>query len=159
MPKIKARKDQIVHQFRDGAHKGLEATKGLDVIFGEATFTGDKTISVMLNDGGKAVELKADLFFINTGAKTFIPGIEGLNDIDYLTSTTILDLDYVPEHLLIIGGNYIGLEFELIFRRFGSKVTVIERSGRIVSREDEEVLEELNKILKLENITIPTNAV
>lgn len=157
MPKIKKRKDEIVHLFRDGSQRGLEATKGLDVIFGDATFTGDKTISVKLNEGGKTKELKADLFFINTGAKTFIPEIEGLSDIDYLTSTTILDLDHVPEHLLIIGGNYIGLEFGQMFRRFGSKVTILEKSGRIVSREDEDVSEELSKILKDEHVAIHTN--
>ncbi len=159
MPNIKKRKDEIVHQFRDGSQKGLEATKGLDVIFGEASFIGDKTISVKLNDSGKTNEMKADLVFLNTGAKTFIPEIEGLGDIDYLTSTTILDLDHVPEHLLIIGGNYIGLEFGQMFRRFGSKVTIIEKSGRIVSREDEDVSEELTEILKAENITIRTNAI
>ena len=159
MPKIKKRKDAIVHQFRDGSKKGLEATKGLDVIFGEATFTGDKTISVKLNDGGKTKEMKAELIFINTGAKTFIPEIDGLSDIDYLTSTTILDLNHIPKHLLIIGGNYIGLEFGQMFSRFGSKVTIIEKSGRIVSREDEDVSEELTKILEAENITIRTNAV
>ena len=158
MPKIKKRKDEIVHQFRDGSLKGLEATKGLDVIFGGATFIGDKIISVKLNDGGKVKEMKAELIFINTGAKTFIPEIEGINDIDYLTSTSILDLNHIPEHLLIIGGNYIGLEFGQMFRRFGSKVTIIEKSGRIVSREDEDVSEELTKILKAENITIHTNA-
>jgi pyruvate/2-oxoglutarate dehydrogenase complex dihydrolipoamide dehydrogenase (E3) component len=157
MPKIKKRKDEIVHLFRDGSLKGLEATKGLDVIFGDATFTGDKTISVKLNEGGKTKELKAELFFINTGAKTFIPEIEGLKDIDYLTSTTILDLDQVPEHLLIIGGNYIGLEFGQMFRRFGSKVSILEKSGRIVSREDEDVSAELSKILKDEHIAIHVN--
>ena len=103
--------------------------------------------------------MKADLFFINTGAKTFIPEIDGLQDIDYLTSTTILDLEEVPEHLLVIGGNYIGLEFGQMFRRFGSKVTIVEKSGRIVSREDEDVSAELDKILKAENIIIRTNAV
>jgi pyruvate/2-oxoglutarate dehydrogenase complex dihydrolipoamide dehydrogenase (E3) component len=159
MRKIKKRKDEIVHQFRDGSQHGLEATKNLDLLFGEATFTGDKTISVKPNDGSKAKEFNGDLFFINTGAKTFIPEIEGLQDISYLTSTTILDLDYVPEHLLIIGGNYIGLEFGQMFRRFGSKVTVVEKSGRIVSREDEDVSEELTKILELEKINILTNAV
>jgi pyruvate/2-oxoglutarate dehydrogenase complex dihydrolipoamide dehydrogenase (E3) component len=156
MPKIKKRKDEIVHQFRNGSQNGLEKTKNLDLIFGDATFTGDKTISVKLNSG-REKEFKADLFFINTGAKTVIPGIEGLADIDYLTSTTILDLNYVPEHLLIIGGNYIGLEFGQMFRRFGSKVTVVERSGRIVSREDEDVSEELTKILEAENIKLLTN--
>ncbi|MFI5137016.1 MAG: mercuric reductase [Sphingobacteriales bacterium] len=157
MPEIKKRKDEIVHLFRDGSLRGLEATEGLDVIFGDAAFTGDKTISVKLNEGGKTKELKADLFFINTGAKTFIPEIEGLNDIDYLTSTTILDLDHVPEHLLIVGGNYVGLEFGQMFRRFGSKVTILEKSGRIVSREDEDVSAELSKILKDEHIAILTN--
>ncbi|HEY5326305.1 MAG TPA: mercuric reductase, partial [Mucilaginibacter sp.] len=157
MPMIKKRKDEIVHQFREGSQKGLEATKNLDIIFGEAAFIGDKTISVKLNNSRKEKELKADLIFINTGAKTFIPGIKGLSDIDYLTSTTILDLDYIPDHLLIIGGNYIGLEFGQMFRRFGSKVTILERSGRIVSREDEDVSEALAKILEVENITIHTN--
>jgi len=159
MPKIKKRKDDIVHQFRDGSRSGLEATKGLDVIFGEATFIADKTIAVTLNEGGKVTEMTAPLIFINSGAKTFIPEIEGLKDIEYLTSTTILDLDHVPEHLLIVGGNYIGLEFGQMFRRFGSKVTIIERSGRIVSREDEDVSEELTKILEAENIDIRTNTI
>jgi pyruvate/2-oxoglutarate dehydrogenase complex dihydrolipoamide dehydrogenase (E3) component len=158
MAKIKKRKDAIVHQFRDGSQKGLESTKNLDVIFGEAAFTGDKTISVKLKSG-RIKEFGADLFFINTGAKTFIPEIEGLSDIDYLTSTTILDLDKVPEHLLVIGGNYIGLEFGQMFRRFGSRVTIIERSGRIVSREDEDVSEELTKILQEEDISIHCNAI
>jgi pyruvate/2-oxoglutarate dehydrogenase complex dihydrolipoamide dehydrogenase (E3) component len=159
MPRIKRRKDEIVHMFRDGSLKGLEATKNLDVIFGEATFIGEKAISVKFNKTVKVKEFKADLFFINTGAKTVIPDIEGLADVDYLTSTTILDLDYVPEHLLIIGGNYIGLEFGQMFRRFGSKVTVVEKSGRIVSREDEDVSEELTKILKTEGIVFHTDSV
>jgi len=157
MAKIKKRKDAIVHQFRDSSRKGLEATKNLDVIFGEAAFTGDKAISVKLKSG-RIKEFGADLFFINTGAKTFIPDIEGLAEIDYLTSTTILDLDKVPEHLLIIGGNYIGLEFGQMFRRFGSRVTIIEKSGRIVSREDEDVSAALTKILQEEDITIHCNA-
>lgn len=158
MPVIKKRKDEVIHLFRDGSKKGLEETKNLDLLFGEAVFTEKKTISVTLNDGG-IEELRAHLFFINTGDKPFIPEIEGLNDIDYLTSTTILDLDYVPEHLLILGGNYIGLEFGQMFRRFGSKVTVLEKSGRIVSHEDEDVSEELTKILEDEDITIHTNTI
>ena len=159
MRAIKKRKDDIVHLFRDGSQSGLEATKNLDVLFGEATFTGDKIISVKPKDGSKVKEFKAGLFYVNTGAKTFIPKIEGLADIAYLTSTTILDLVEVPEHLLVIGGNYIGLEFGQMFSRFGSKVTVVEKSGRIVSREDEDVSAELTKILELEKINILTNAV
>jgi pyruvate/2-oxoglutarate dehydrogenase complex dihydrolipoamide dehydrogenase (E3) component len=133
MRAIKKRKDDLVLQFRNGSLHGLEEIKNLDIIFGEATFTGDKTILIKLKDGGTQ-ELKADQIFINTGNETFIPEIEGLKDIDYLTSTSILELDKVPDHLLIIGGNYIGLEFGQMFRRFGSKVTVLEKSARIVSR-------------------------
>jgi pyruvate/2-oxoglutarate dehydrogenase complex dihydrolipoamide dehydrogenase (E3) component len=158
MPKIKKRKDDIVHLFRNGSLKGLEATKNLNVLFGEATFTGEKTIAVKPKSGRKK-DFSADLFFINTGAKPFIPEIEGLRDINYLNSTTILDLEIVPEHLLVIGGNYIGLEFGQMFRRFGSKVTVVEKSARIVSREDEDVSTELDKILKAEDVVIYTNAI
>ncbi len=157
MKQIKKRKDDIVMQFRNGGQKGLEQTKGLDLIFGEATFTGEKTISVKLNNG-KTSEMKADLIFMNTGCKPIIPEIDGINDIDYLTSTSILELDKVPEHLLIIGGNYIGLEFGQMFSRFGSKVTVVERGKRIVAREDEDVSEELTKILEAENIKILTDS-
>ena len=157
MPKVKKRKDDIVLKSREGNQKGLETTKNLDLIFGEAVFTGDKTLLIKLNNGGTK-ELKADLIFINTGAKPTVPEIEGLGEITYLDSTTIMDLDYVPEHLLVIGGNYIGLEFGQMFRRFGSKVTVIERSARIVSREDEDISEELTKILEAEQISVYTNS-
>ncbi|HJP63555.1 MAG TPA: mercuric reductase [Mucilaginibacter sp.] len=157
MKQVKKRKDDIVMQFRNGSQHGLEKTKGLDLFFGEATFTGEKTISVKLNNG-RISELKADLIFINTGCKPIIPGIEGINDIDYLISTSILELDKAPDHLLIIGGNYIGLEFGQMFRRFGSKVTVVEKSDRIVAREDEDVSKELTKILEAEKIKILTNA-
>ena len=154
---VKKRKDDIVKLFRNGSQDGLEQTKGLELIFGEATFTGEKTISVKLNGGGKS-EMKADLVFLNTGCKAIIPDIDGLHGIDYLTSTSILELDEVPKHLLVIGGNYIGLEFGQMFRRFGSKVTVIEKGPRIVSREDEDVSEEITKILEAEQIKILTNA-
>jgi len=156
MPTIKKRKDDIVLEFRNGSLKGLEATKNLDVVFGEASFIGEKTISVALNKGKKQ-ELSAELIFINTGAKPFIPEIEGLKDTGFLNSTTILDLDYIPDHLLILGGNYIGLEFGQMFRRFGSKVTILEKSDRIVAREDEDVSEALSQILTDEGIVIHTN--
>jgi pyruvate/2-oxoglutarate dehydrogenase complex dihydrolipoamide dehydrogenase (E3) component len=157
LPKIKKRKDDIVHQARDGNQKSIEKTQNLDLFFGEAVFTGNKTLLVKMNSG-REKELKAELIFINTGAKPFVPEIEGINDIGYLDSTSIMELDHVPEHLLVIGGNYIGLEFGQMFRRFGSKVTVVERSGRIVSREDEDISEALTQILRDEKITILTNA-
>jgi len=158
LPKIKKRKDDIVEQFRNGSLHGLEATKKLTIVFGEATFTGLKSVEVKLKNGKKKL-YTADLIFINTGAKPYIPDIDGLEDIDYLTSTSILDLQTVPKHLLILGGNYIGLEFGQMFRRFGSRVTVLERSDRIVPREDEDVSEELTKLLTDEDVNIRTNTV
>jgi pyruvate/2-oxoglutarate dehydrogenase complex dihydrolipoamide dehydrogenase (E3) component len=157
MVQIKKRKDKVVSLFRNGSQKGLEATKGLDLIFGEAVFTGPKTISVSLNDGGYE-ELKADLIFMNTGCKTIVPDIDGIDDIDYLTSTSILELDKVPEHLLVIGGNYVGLEFGQMFKRFGSKVTILERAKHIVAREDEDISTEVKNILEDENIKILTDS-
>lgn len=157
MAQIKKRKDQIVLKARTGNQKAIEETKNLDLIFGDATFTGNKTVTVQLKEGGE-IELKADLFFLNTGCKTIIPDIEGINDIDYLTSTSILELDKVPEHLLVIGGNYIGLEFGQMFKRFGSKVTILEKGIRIVVHEDEDVSAEVTHILEEENIKILTNS-
>lgn len=157
MKQIKKRKDQIVLSARNGNQKGLEKTKNLELIFGDAAFTGKKTIGVKLKNGDE-ITLKADLIFLNTGGKSIIPDIEGINDIDYLTSTSILELDKVPEHLLVIGGNYIGLEFGQMFRRFGSKVTILEKGPRIIAREDEDISVELTHILKEEKIKILTNS-
>jgi pyruvate/2-oxoglutarate dehydrogenase complex dihydrolipoamide dehydrogenase (E3) component len=157
MSQIQKRKNDVVSLFRNGSQKGLEATKGLSLLFGEATFTGPKAILVKLNDGG-TIEMKADLIFMNTGCRTIIPEIDGLSDIDYLTSTTILDLAKVPEHLLVLGGNYIGLEFGQMFRRFGSKVTIVEKGPRIVAREDEDISAELTHILEDEKIKILTDS-
>lgn len=154
---IKKRKDDIVLHARNGIQTSIENIKNLDLIFGEASFTNDKTLSIRLNWGG-TMEIKGKWIFINTGTKTIIPAIEGIEDTDYLTSTSILDLDYVPEHLLIIGANYIGLEFGQMFRRFGSKVTILERSPRILSREDTDVAEAINHILTNEGIKIHTGA-
>lgn len=158
MRQIKKHKDDIVLKSRNGGQAAVEKTKNLDLLFGDATFIDKKTISVQ-PEKGKAKEFKAELVFINTGAKTSIPhDIEGLDEIDYLTSTTILDLEKVPEHLLIIGGNYIGLEFGQMFRRFGSKVTILEKSARLLSREDEDIAAEVTQFLEQEDITIHANA-
>ncbi|HEK21958.1 dihydrolipoyl dehydrogenase [Mucilaginibacter sp.] len=158
MRQIKKHKDEIVLKSRNGGLKAAENTENLDVLFGEATFTGVKTISVRTKKDGLK-EFKADNIFINTGGEPVIPNdIEGINEIDLLTSTTILDLEKAPEHLVILGGNYIGLEFGQMFARFGSKVTIIEKSGRILSREDEDISLELTRILEQEDITIRTNA-
>ncbi|AYL97959.1 mercuric reductase [Mucilaginibacter celer] len=156
MAVVKKRKDEIVLRSRNGGLKAAEKTRNLDVVFGEASFTGEKTVEVKLNSG-KVQTFKADKVFLNPGASPAIPEIEGLSEVQYLTSTTILDLDYVPEHLVVLGGNYIGLEFGQMFRRFGCKVTILEKSARIVAHEDEDISAEMQNILELEKIDILTN--
>lgn len=157
MRQIKKRKDDIVMRSRLGGQKGLEDTKNLTLLFGEASFTGKKRILVELNEGG-TLEVAADLIFIDTGARPLIPEIDGIDEIDYLTSTSILELDKVPDHLLVIGANYIGLEFGQMFRRFGSKVTMLERGQRILAREDNDIAEAMDEILKGEEIDIYVDA-
>jgi pyruvate/2-oxoglutarate dehydrogenase complex dihydrolipoamide dehydrogenase (E3) component len=157
MPLIKKRKDYIVTMFRGGSQNGLEETKGLDLIFGEASFTAEKTLSIKLKDGGTQV-IQADQIFINAGTSIAVPDIEGLKDVEYLTSTSILELKTVPHHLLIIGASYIGMEFGQMFRRFGSKITMLETSKRALPREDEDVAEEMVNILEGEGITFYTDA-
>ncbi len=152
-PEIMQRKEAIVEKSRTGSQQGLEETKNLDLIFGDASFTGKKMIRVKLNDGGEE-EMTAGLIFIDTGAKTTIPEIEGLKTVPYLTSTTILELKELPESLIIIGGNYIGLEFGQMFSRFGSKITILEKGKMIMSREDEDVSETVTRFLTEEGITI-----
>lgn len=154
---IKKRKDEIVLNARNGIEKAMLEMPGLDLLYGDAAFTGHKTIAVKLS-GHNIKHIKADWIFINTGTETFIPHIDGLANIDYLTSTSILELDKVPDHLLVLGGNYIGLEFGQMFRRFGSKVTLIERSQRLLGKEDEDVALEMQKVLRLENIDIQTGS-
>lgn len=157
LKKIKQRKDEIVESFRLSSEKGIESTEGLTLIMGEAIFTGSKTLKIILKDGGEE-EVSADLIFINAGAKTVIPEILGLDTIDYLTSTSILNLEEIPEHLVILGGNYIGLEFGQMFSRFGSKITIVEKSARLLGREDEDIAAELTKILQEEEIEILTKS-
>lgn len=154
---IKKRKDDIVLNVRKDIQKSMEEIKNLELIFGEATFTGDKTLAVNLNQGGN-ITLKGEWIFINTGAKTVIPPIEGLDGVEYLTSTSILELDYVPDHLLVIGANYIGLEYGQMFRRFGSKVTILEKSPRIMPNEDTDIAEAMHEILIDEGVKIHTGA-
>jgi len=153
---ILARKNEIVQRMRGNSEEAIKKTKGLDLIYGVASFSNPKEIMVKLNDGGETL-LSAEKIFINTGAKPSIPVIEGIEDIDYLTSTTILDLKDIPDHLLIVGSGYVGLEFGQMYRRFGSKVTLLSRSERLMSKEDKDISEELEAILTQEGIRILTN--
>lgn len=153
---ILERKNGIVNRMRGNSEKRILDTAGLDLIYGTARFSGRKEITVSLKDGGTET-ITADKFFINTGLQPEIPEIEGLSTIPYLTSTTIMELSEVPEHLLILGSGYIALEFGQMFARFGSKVTLIEPSERLLKREDKDIAEAIVKILALENIEILTN--
>jgi len=156
LKKIKKRKDEIVAMFQGSAQKGIDSTKGLTLFMGKASFTSKRELKVEL-ENGKTETLSADLIFVNTGAKTIIPDIKGLADIDYLTSTTILDIEEVPDHLIIIGGNYIGLEFGQMFSRFGSKITILEKAPHVLAREDQEIADEICKVLGNEKIDVLTD--
>jgi pyruvate/2-oxoglutarate dehydrogenase complex dihydrolipoamide dehydrogenase (E3) component len=151
--KVLARKDKVVESARSGSQKGLETTDNLELIFGTATFTGAKEIKVAFNNGGEET-FTADHIFINAGARPVIPAIEGLSEIEYLTSTTIMELQEVPEHLLVLGGSYVGLEFGQMYRRFGSKVTIVESNSRFLPKEDEDIADSIRNFLEEEKISI-----
>lgn len=157
LTKVRQRKRDIVLEFRDGEKTKLEGADGIDLIFGEAKFTGPKTVEIALRDGGTQT-VTAEQVFINTGARPAVPKIEGLDQIEFLDSTSVMELEAVPEHLVILGGSYIALEFGQMFRRFGSEVTVIDQSERIIEREDVDVSEEITKILTEDGLTIITEA-
>jgi pyruvate/2-oxoglutarate dehydrogenase complex dihydrolipoamide dehydrogenase (E3) component len=153
---VRQRKRDIVDMFHGGTKDAIESTNGLDLIKGEATFTGEKQIRVSLTGGGTR-DLAAEKIFINTGLEPSIPPIDGLDDVPYLTSSSIMELGEVPEHLIIAGGGYIGLEFGQMFRRFGAQITILGRSDRLLSREDPDVSEELRNVLEEEGIVVHTN--
>ncbi|HEY1469929.1 MAG TPA: mercuric reductase [Candidatus Acidoferrum sp.] len=156
MERVRQRKRDIVNSFRNGSQGRLEKTANLDVIFGEARFTGKKSLAVRLNDGSER-ELTAEKIFINAGARPLIPAIEGLKEVPFLNSTSIMELDSVPEHLVVLGGGYVGLEFGQMFRRFGSRVTIIQSGPQLLSREDADVAKEVADILKQDGIEVLLN--
>ena len=153
MARVWQRKQDIVESFRAGSQNRLENADGLDLLMGEARFTGHKRITISLNGGGTR-HLTADKIFINTGARPRIPSLPGLDGVAYLDSTSIMDLDQVPEHLLVLGGGYIGLEFGQMFRRFGSQVTIVQRRGQVLAREDPDVAEGIAEILRGDGIEL-----
>jgi len=155
--KIVARKNEIVKSFRESSKKSLRETANLTLIDGEAIFSGAKLLTVTLRNGNTET-VAADKIFINVGTSTFIPPVEGLKDVPYHTSTTLLDVEEIPQHLVILGGNYIGLEYGQMFKRFGSQVTILERSAHILLREDEDISQAVQEILEAEDIRIYTNS-
>jgi pyruvate/2-oxoglutarate dehydrogenase complex dihydrolipoamide dehydrogenase (E3) component len=152
MAKVKARKDKIMLDDRSGVESWLQGMNGCTFIRGHARFEDAHTISV----DGRVLE--ADKFFLNVGGRAVAPDMPGLSDIDYMTNVGILELDTVPDHLVIIGGSYIALEFAQMYRRFGARVTVIEKGPRLTSREDEDVSATIKDILEAEGIDVLVDA-
>ena len=152
MVSVRQRKRDIVDSFRTGGEKRLHDA-GVEVIMGEARFAGRKDLEVRLNSG-ETVRLSANNIFINVGARPAPPPVEGLDSVPTLNSTTIMELDEVPEHLLVLGGSYVGLEFAQMFRRFGSEVTVVQRGTQLLSREDTDVAEAVAEIMRQDGIEV-----
>jgi pyruvate/2-oxoglutarate dehydrogenase complex dihydrolipoamide dehydrogenase (E3) component len=155
--KVRERKRAIVESFRGGSQRRLEQAKGLELIFGSARFLGPNSVEVQLNAGG-ARQLTAANIFINTGARAGRPEIAGLDSVPALDNISIMELDAVPEHLLVIGGGYVGLEFGQMFRRFGSKVSIVHSHPQLLTREDADVAEEIASILVEDGIELVLDA-
>jgi pyruvate/2-oxoglutarate dehydrogenase complex dihydrolipoamide dehydrogenase (E3) component len=152
MAKVKARKDDIMLKDRKGVESWLESMDGCTVLRGHARFEDPHTLRV---DGEL---LQADRIFLNVGGRAVVPDIPGLSDVEFLTNVSILELDTLPHHLVIVGGSYIALEFAQMYRRFGARVTVVERGPRLASREDDDVSATIREILETEGIDIALGA-
>jgi len=148
MKAVKARKDAVAGASRRGVERSLKTLEGCTVYEGHAQFVGTKKVAV---DG---VVLGADRIFINVGGRALIPPIPGLDEVPYLTNSSMMDVDFLPPHLIVLGGSYIGLEFAQVYRRFGSEVTVIELAPRLIAREDEDVSSAVAEFLKEEGIDV-----
>src|SRR5271163_1073387 len=157
MQRVRQRKRDIVNTFRNSNQANIEKTANLDFLFGEARFTDSRSIQVRLKDGSQRI-LTADKFFINAGCRPSVPSLEGLESVPYLDSTSIMELDFVPEHLLVIGGGYIGLEFGQLFRRLGSQVTIVHHGAQLLRDEDPDVTTEILKILQEDGIEVLLSA-
>ena len=156
MQRVRKRKRDIVDTFRDRDQDYLQKIANLEAIFGEASFTGANSILVKLKDGGQRT-LTAEKIFLNAGARPAVPPLDGLKDVPFLDSTSIMELDNVPEHLLVLGGGYVGLEFGQMFCRFGSRVTVVQSGAQLFSREDSDVVNEVAAILRQDGMEILLN--
>jgi pyruvate/2-oxoglutarate dehydrogenase complex dihydrolipoamide dehydrogenase (E3) component len=152
MKRVKARKDEVSGRSNKGVEEWLRGLKNCTVIQGHARFESSRT--VVVNDE----VLEADKIFINVGGRASVHGIEGISDAPFFTNSSIMDVDFLPEHLVIIGGGYVGLEFGQMYRRFGSEVTIVEMGPRVIGREDEDVSAAVREILEGEGIRIRANA-
>ena len=152
MKRVKARKDKVSGRSNKGVEDWVRGLKTCTVIQGHARFQSSNT--VVVNDE----ILQADKIYINVGGRASVPEMPGIHDVPFLTNSSLLDIDFLPEHLVVVGGSYVGLEFGQIYRRFGSEVTIVEMGPRLIGREDEDVSEAVREILELEGIQIRLNA-
>ena len=152
MKRVKARKDRISLQSRTGVTRWIKSLPNATFYRGHARFESPRTVRV----NGELLE--AERIFINVGARALVPEMPGIDEIDYLTNSSMMHVDFLPKHLVIIGGSYIGLEFGQMYRRFGSRVTVIEQRERLIGREDPDISDAIRKILEKEGIEIRLNA-
>lgn len=155
---VRKRKRDIVDSFRGGSEGRLEKTENVTLIRGQARFVGKKEIEVAPKADGEKQTLTAEWIFINVGCRPAPLDVPGASEVEILDSTSVMELDTVPEHLVVVGGGYVGLEFAQMFRRFGSKVTVVQRSGKLLGREDEDIADEVKKILEEDGLEILLNA-
>jgi pyruvate/2-oxoglutarate dehydrogenase complex dihydrolipoamide dehydrogenase (E3) component len=152
MKRVKARKDEIVRRSTQGVEKWMEGLAGAKVYRGHARFVSATEIEV------NSEKLTADRIFLNVGGRPLVPGMPGLDTVPHLTNVTMMDLDFIPGHLIVVGGSYVGLEFAQMMRRFGSRVTVVEMGPRLVGREDEDVCAQIRSFLEDEGIQVRLNA-
>ncbi len=155
LAEVRERKRAIVQRFRSGDQRRIQRD-GVDLLMGEARFLDASSLQVRLNEG-ETKDLAADTIVINTGARPSSPPIDGLDLVPTLNSTSVMELDTVPEHLLVIGGGYVGVEFGQMFRRFGSRVTIVERGSQLLGREDADVAEAVAAILREDGIGVLLN--
>jgi pyruvate/2-oxoglutarate dehydrogenase complex dihydrolipoamide dehydrogenase (E3) component len=157
MSAVRRRKQKIVESFRQSGLKNIEKTPGLHLLKGEARFNGPKSLEVSLNEAGTR-QLTAEKIFINAGARPAEARVPGLDTVPILDSSSVMELETLPEHLLVLGGGYVGLEFGQMFRRFGSRVTIVHRGDHLLSREDPDVADEVARILEEDGISVLLNS-
>lgn len=152
MKRVKARKDRVSGRSNKGVEEWLRGLKNCTVVEGHARFQSSRT--VVVNDE----VLQADKIFINVGGRASVPAMPGIHDVPFLTNSSMMEVDFLPEHLVIVGGSYIGLEFGQMYRRFGSEVTIVEMGPRLIGREDEDVSQAVHEIMEAEGVQIRLNA-
>jgi pyruvate/2-oxoglutarate dehydrogenase complex dihydrolipoamide dehydrogenase (E3) component len=152
MKAVKARKDKVSGDSNHSVESSLRSTANVSVYTGQARFCSNKEVEV------NGETLSANKIFINVGGRALVPDMPGVEDVPFLTNSSMMDVDFLPEHLIVIGGSYIGLEFGQMYRRFGSKVTIVEKTSRLIGKEDEDVSSAIYNIIRAEDIGVELNS-